>query len=57
MSPVYKVESTIGPDHAKRFRVGVYAENVAYGFGEGSSKQRAEQEAARCALEKWAKIK
>jgi ribonuclease-3 len=51
VTPSYKVISETGPDHAKEFNVGVYlgAELVANGLG--SSKQDAQIEAARKALE------
>ena len=41
-----------GPDHDKRFDVEVKLNGVSVGTGSGSSKKRAEQDAARCALEK-----
>ena len=41
-----------GPDHDKRFDVEVKLNGVKVGTGSGSSKKRAEQDAARCALEK-----
>jgi len=41
-----------GPDHDKRFDVEVKLNGVTVGTGSGSSKKRAEQDAARCALEK-----
>jgi ribonuclease-3 len=54
--PVYVVESESGPDHRKRFQVelrlkdadGVMGEALASGVG--STKKKAEQEAARRAL-------
>ena len=51
MTPVYKTIYESGPDHDKHFIVGVYVGEEAYGKGEGKSKQDAEQEAARRALE------
>lgn len=54
LTPTYKVTSEVGPDHAKRFKMGVYLGNKLLAEGEGNSKQLAEQEAARIALEKWA---
>lgn len=56
ISPLYKVISQIGPDHAKEFTVGVYVENTLFGKGTGKSKQIAEMKAAEAALEKWPKI-
>lgn len=51
ITPVYKVLSELGPDHAKHFTIGVYLENKLIGKGSGSSKQEAEQKAANKALE------
>ncbi len=50
--PHYRVSDQFGPDHDKVFRVGVYANNVLLGEGEGKSKKEAEQQAARKALQK-----
>lgn len=52
VSPYYKILKTHGPDHAKKFLVGVYIGGRKYGEGEGSSKQTAEDQAAREALER-----
>ncbi len=49
--PEYAFEER-GPDHAKVFRVTVAVEGEVLGTGTGSSKKRAEQEAARVALER-----
>lgn len=43
--------SAQGPDHAKKFTVEVSIDGSVVGSGRGSSKKRAEQEAARRALE------
>ncbi len=51
ITPVYKTVRESGPDHDKHFVVNVYIGNELYGEGEGKSKQDAEQEAARKALE------
>jgi ribonuclease-3 len=50
ITPAYRVLQEIGPDHDKRFVVGLYlgAEQVA--VGEGHSKQEAEQAAAQQGL-------
>jgi ribonuclease-3 len=48
--PRYKVTSTSGPDHAKRFVVEVLVRGRVLGRGEGNSKKLAEQRAAREAL-------
>ncbi|MDP2641969.1 MAG: ribonuclease III [bacterium] len=50
-TPVYKSIRETGPDHDKHFTVVVYVGNDVVGEGEGKSKQEAEQEAAKAALE------
>lgn len=50
ITPTYKTIRETGPDHDKRFVVGVYLGSEMIGQGEGKSKQDAEQEAARVAL-------
>jgi len=55
-TPLYKVLKEWGPDHDKRFLVGVYLGKEQIAEGVGNSKQRAEQEAARLGLEKWGEI-
>jgi len=50
--PVYKVLASEGPAHDLRFRVEVSFMGSALGAGEGPSKRKAEQEAARQALER-----
>lgn len=52
VTPIYKVIKEEGPDHNKEFEVGVYINNIIAGQGKGSSKQRAEQDAALSALGK-----
>ena len=52
VTPVYKIISESGPDHAKLFVTGVWAGNKELGRGEGASKRDAEQSAAREALDK-----
>lgn len=54
-SPKYKIISASGPDHAKEFTVGVFLNNDQIGEGLGSSKQQAEEEAARVALSRLTK--
>ncbi|MFM2357439.1 MAG: hypothetical protein RJA61_176 [Candidatus Parcubacteria bacterium] len=51
LTPSYKTLKEVGPDHDKKFSIGVFlgAEQVA--VGEGRSKQDAEQEAAKKGLE------
>lgn len=56
VTPTYKVLEEIGPDHAKRFKVGVFLEKQLVATGEGGSKQEAQVEAAIAGLKekKWA---
>lgn len=51
-SPLYKILSTKGPDHAKEFTVGVFIQGKEQGKGIGPSKQIAEEQAAIRALQK-----
>jgi ribonuclease-3 len=51
VTPQYRLVETRGPDHAKEFTVEVVLRDQPYGRGTGRSKQIAEQEAARVALE------
>jgi len=51
-TPTYKILSEEGPDHAKEFLVGAYLSAQLWGEGKGTSKQEAEQAAARASLEK-----
>jgi len=50
-TPYYSVIRESGPDHDKQFVVGVYLKEALVAQGQGKSKQEAEQEAARAALE------
>lgn len=50
VTPAYKVISESGPDHDKRFTVGIYFANDLIAQGKGKSKQEAEQKAAQEAL-------
>lgn len=52
-APSYEVLNEEGPDHDKLFRVAVLVDGVKIGEGSGRSKQSAQQEAAREALEKY----
>lgn len=52
VTPVYKVLSETGPDHAKEFRVGVYLGEELVAEGAGSSKQEAQVAAAIEGLKK-----
>ena len=47
----YALVGESGPDHDKRFTVAVSLNDKEVGQGTGTSKKRAEQEAARCAME------
>lgn len=51
-TPTYKVVSTEGPEHNKIFKVAVSIAGVEYAVGEGNSKQKAEQDAAKKGLNK-----
>lgn len=50
-TPLYKSLKEEGPDHDKHFTVGVYLDKELIAEGTGKSKQEAEQDAARKALE------
>jgi ribonuclease-3 len=50
ITPSYKVLKEWGPDHAKRFTIGVFLKKELIARGQGSSKQEAEEEAAQNAL-------
>lgn len=52
ITPSYKTIKESGPDHEKKFTVGVYVGKELQAVGEGVSKQEAEQVAAKLALEK-----
>lgn len=49
-TPMYKVLKEWGPDHKKKFTVGVFLGEAPIAEGEGYSKQEAEEEAAKAAL-------
>lgn len=51
ITPDYKVLEEWGPDHAKHFIIGVFLADELVAKGEGSSKQEAEEKAAKNALE------
>ena len=55
ITPNYKVMRETGPDHDKKFIVGVFLGDKIIAEGEGSSKQEAEEAAAELALDvkKW----
>ena len=52
---MYMTLSEVGPDHSKRFTVGVFVGEEEVARGEGQSKQEAEQAAAQAALDKKSK--
>lgn len=56
-TPVYRVLEETGPDHDKIFTLGVFIGDKQIGKGSGSSKQNAQQEAARAALAAYEKRK
>lgn len=56
-TPVYKVMDEVGPDHDKMFTLGVYIGRRLMGKGNGPSKQIAQQNAAKAALEQYDKDK
>ena len=51
LTPIYEILSEKGPDHAKVFESGVYFGKKLVAVGKGFSKQEAEVEAAKQALE------
>jgi ribonuclease-3 len=55
LTPQYKSLKEEGPDHDKRFTIGVYLDSELIAEGDGMSKQEAEQVAAKKALDikKW----
>lgn len=52
ITPAYQIVRETGPDHDKQFVVGVFLNEAMIASGEGSSKQIAEQDAAKNALQK-----
>ncbi|MFC1998724.1 ribonuclease III [Chloroflexota bacterium] len=52
VTPTYRVVKAVGPDHDRDYYVEVAAAGVVIGMGSGKSKQQAEKDAARVALEK-----
>ncbi len=53
-TPEYRVLEESGPEHKKKFKVGVYVLDALMGEGMGFSKKEAEQVAARDSLKKYA---
>lgn len=56
ISAVYEVVDEIGPSHDRTFKVVVKVDDVILGEGTAKSKKEAEQDAARDALSKRAKL-
>jgi ribonuclease-3 len=50
MKPIYLVVRTTGPPHEQQFEVAVHLDGRVVGNGDGSSRQRAEEQAADAAL-------
>jgi ribonuclease-3 len=55
VTPTYAVRDESGPAHERRFTMGVYFADKLIAEGEGLSKQDAEIEAAKSALQKYGK--
>lgn len=53
---LYELEKEEGPPHDKTFTIAVKIDDLVYGRGFANSKKEAEQEAAKSALEKLAKM-
>lgn len=54
-TPSYRVLEETGPDHDKVFSLGVFVGSTLMGQGSGPSKQAAQQEAAKAAIEAYEK--
>ncbi len=52
ITPTYREHESVGPDHNRVFVVGVYLGDELVATGEGPSKQEAQRNAAKAALEK-----
>lgn len=52
VTPIYEVVKEEGPDHDKKFTVELKINNKRIAQGTGSSKQKAEEDAAKATLEK-----
>jgi len=53
ITPTYEVLNESGPDHAKKFTIGVHIGDKLIGKGNGPSKQEAQQQAAKKGLKNW----
>ncbi len=54
VKPVYHLTATSGPPHSQEFQVAVMLGGESFGSGSGSSRQRAEEQAAHAALARLA---
>jgi len=52
LTPTYQLVKAFGPDHHKSFIIKVFVKTKELGQGTGNSKQTAQQQAAKAALEK-----
>jgi len=52
ITPTYEILEESGPDHAKRFIIGVFLEDRQIAKGEGPNKQSAQEKAAKAAIKK-----
>ncbi|MDQ6985155.1 MAG: ribonuclease III [Candidatus Dojkabacteria bacterium] len=55
-TPSYKLKSSTGPDHSKTFTMCLVINDIELTTGKGKSKQEAEQNAAKAALDSWQEI-
>lgn len=55
VTPAYRIAAVEGPEHRREFTAEVYRGDERIGTGQGASKQLAEQEAAKVALEELRK--
>lgn len=53
ITPSYKVIEESGPDHDRKFVIGVYLSDELIATGRGASKQKAQEDAAAKALNKY----
>lgn len=53
VTPIYRTLKEEGPDHDKKFTVGIYVGETLKGVGTGHSKQEAQTEAAREGVKKY----
>lgn len=57
ITPSYSLIEATGPDHNKVFKMEVFIGSKSFGSGTGKSKQEAEQNAAKFAIQHWEKLK